>query len=66
MKKGRKNYLEIFYERYNMSKDNQEIIDNANESYERGEISREQRNGAVRLAIANEAEQDLLNDLESR
>lgn len=49
-----------------MSKDNQEIIDNANEAYERGEISREQRNDAVSLAIANEAEQDLLNDIESK
>lgn len=47
-----------------MTKDNQEIIDNANEAEARGEISHEQRNDVVRLAIANEAEQDLLKGCE--
>lgn len=51
-----------------MSKDNQEIIDNAKEALRNKEISQEQYESAVLLAMTNEAENDLLNrshDLES-
>lgn len=44
-----------------MSKDNQQIIDNAKEAYEKGEITKEQYYDAVLLACTNEAETLILN-----
>lgn len=42
-----------------MSKDNQQIIDNARQALAREEITQEQYESAVLLAMTNEADQEL-------
>lgn len=48
-----------------MTADNQQIIDNAKEAYEKGEITKEQYADAILLACTNEADSNLELRLES-